>query len=308
MISAYPEYYKDFACIASACRHSCCIGWEIDIDPVSAERYRKTEGALGEKMCRCIDFASEQPHFILGEDERCPFLDGNNLCEIILTLGEDAISEICTDHPRFRTYLSERTETGLGLCCEEAARLILTWDKPLEILEEGEGAYTADEDWLMDLREEIFEIMGDGKRPVHERMEAVLNLCEARKNDGSVKEWAEFYMDLERLDGGWTELLRQLAEAEATLPALEKIMDTRPREFANLFNYFIYRHLFSALDDGDISSKLSFAYLSCRIIAALLLTHGGKGELETLVEYARMYSSEIEYSDENLGLIFDALQ
>ena len=177
MISAYPEYYKDFSCIASACRHSCCIGWEIDIDPVSAERYRKTEGALGEKMCRCIDFEAEQPHFILGEDERCPFLDGNNLCEIILTLGEDAISEICTGHPRFRTYLSERTETGLGLCCEEAARLILSQERPFAIVEEGEGEYTMDEDYLMDLRGEILDIMAEAGRPICRRMEAVLGFC-----------------------------------------------------------------------------------------------------------------------------------
>ena len=27
-----PDYYKEFSCIADHCRHSCCIGWEIDID------------------------------------------------------------------------------------------------------------------------------------------------------------------------------------------------------------------------------------------------------------------------------------
>ena len=84
-------------------------------------------------------------------------------------------------------------------------------------------------------------------------------------------------------------------------------MHSRSREFTNLFNYFIYRHFFSALDDGDIVSKVAFTVLSCRIIAALCLTHGSRGDLETIVEYARMFSSEIEYSDENLELIFDEL-
>ena len=32
-----PGYYKRFACIASKCRHSCCVGWEIDIDPETAD-------------------------------------------------------------------------------------------------------------------------------------------------------------------------------------------------------------------------------------------------------------------------------
>ena len=28
----YPDYYPEFRCSASACKHNCCIGWEIDID------------------------------------------------------------------------------------------------------------------------------------------------------------------------------------------------------------------------------------------------------------------------------------
>ena len=34
-----PKYYEDFSCIADKCRHSCCIGWEIDIDPETLAKY-----------------------------------------------------------------------------------------------------------------------------------------------------------------------------------------------------------------------------------------------------------------------------
>ena len=27
-----PAYYPRFACLADRCRHSCCIGWEIEVD------------------------------------------------------------------------------------------------------------------------------------------------------------------------------------------------------------------------------------------------------------------------------------
>ena len=64
MIYAYPEYYKDFACIAGDCRHSCCIGWEIDIDEATAEKYRCCGGVLGERMQRGIDWQTDPPHFI----------------------------------------------------------------------------------------------------------------------------------------------------------------------------------------------------------------------------------------------------
>ena len=306
MITAYPEYYKEFSCIASRCRHNCCIGWEIDIDPETAEKYRDVGGELGERMKNCIEWCDE-PHFILSEEERCPFLNERNLCDIILGLGEDAICDICTDHPRFRTYLSERTEIGLGLCCEEAARLIIGREYPMHIIEEGEGEYTLDEDALMDLREEIFDIMNDSERPICRRMESVLQLCGAEKPERSIREWAKFYMGLERLDEEWTACLQRLVSDEYDETDIGPLMHSRSRWFTNLFNYFIYRHLFAALDDGDIGSKAAFACLSCRIIAALLLTHGAAGDIETVAEYARMYSSEIEYFDENLDLIFDEL-
>lgn len=32
-----PDYYDRFRCIAGACKDSCCIGWEIDIDEKKQE-------------------------------------------------------------------------------------------------------------------------------------------------------------------------------------------------------------------------------------------------------------------------------
>ena len=132
-----PDYYIDFHCVASACRHSCCVGWEIDVDPETLERYQAISGALGEKLRRCI-VQNPTPHFVLTEQERCPFLTNQNLCEIILSAGEDALCQICADHPRFRNYWSDRVEIGLGLACEEAARLILTAPHPLHLIPLGE--------------------------------------------------------------------------------------------------------------------------------------------------------------------------
>ena len=126
MIYAFPEYYADFACIAGDCRHSCCIGWEIDIDDSTAEKYRSCSGELGKRMKNCIDWETQPPHFVLCDGERCPFLNENNLCDIILEKGEEALSQICSDHPRFRSEFSHCTEIGLGLSCEAAAKLILT--------------------------------------------------------------------------------------------------------------------------------------------------------------------------------------
>ena len=32
MLYVRPDFYDDFHCLAAACRHSCCVGWEIDVD------------------------------------------------------------------------------------------------------------------------------------------------------------------------------------------------------------------------------------------------------------------------------------
>ena len=125
-----PDYYSGFRCVAGACRHSCCEGWEIDVDPETLKRYQTMDGPLGAKLKRCV-VPGPEPHFILSAQERCPFLTNQNLCEIILQAGEDALCQICADHPRFRNYWSDRIEIGLGMACEEAARLILTSSHPL---------------------------------------------------------------------------------------------------------------------------------------------------------------------------------
>ncbi len=162
-----PEYYPAFHCIASRCRNTCCAGWEIDIDEESLARYECLPGAFGERVRHSIGLEGT-PHYILTEEERCPLLNRDNLCELILREGEGALCQICRDHPRFRNYFSGRVEMGLGLVCEEAARVILSWPRPLRLIRlEGDDAeiLTEDERYLLALREEwIASIPDEGPR------------------------------------------------------------------------------------------------------------------------------------------------
>ena len=45
MTEVFPQYYPRFRCRAAACRHTCCRGWEIDIDEETREIYRAVGGA-----------------------------------------------------------------------------------------------------------------------------------------------------------------------------------------------------------------------------------------------------------------------
>ena len=293
-----PSYYADFRCIAGDCRHSCCIGWEIDVDADTMQLYRKHPDIL----CR-IDTSSEPAHFRLTEDERCPFLNGCGLCEIILRHGEDHLCQICDDHPRFRNFFGNRTETGLGLCCEAAARLILEYPGKVTLNlaedEDGEGEDTDDERQFFADRDRMFGILQNREHSVEERAAEMLNFCGAVLPDKSMTEWADYFMGLECLDPSRDEILSRIPD-EPDFPdaafsaALEQLLV-----------YFVYRHLAPAAEAGMFAARAAFAVLSYRMIRAMaaVLAENGTVTLEHLAEAARLYSSEVEYSEENMDEI-----
>ena len=287
-----PDFYDDFRCIASACRHSCCAGWEIDIDEDTADYYAELPGDIGDALRAHISVEPE-PHFVMTDDGRCPFLRGDGLCRLILTLGEDALCDICAEHPRFYNFTGGREESGLGLCCEEVVRLLYSSDAPLGFIVEDDGEPDEDspqenENYI--LREKIFRELADRTRPLHRRMAAACALGGTEMPPLDLPSWAEFYSGLERMHESWGTALDSLRGINAfTVPSL-------PR-YERLAAYFVYRHF-------DSSETLRFAMLSTVIVAALDSVSPPEWHEENL----RMYSEEIEYSDENIKIICEALK
>ena len=288
MLRVEPDFYKHFSCIADNCRHSCCLGWEIDIDEESLRRFMAVEGEFGEFMRRNIEL-EPAPHFVLSEDERCPFLQENGLCRMILTLGEEAICDICREHPRFYNELPGRIEVGLGLCCEEVCRLINegTGHLGFDVSGVDEGA----EDALLALRDEIYTILREDGISLTARMEKALGLFDVPPLPFDAEELKTLYLGLERLDEDWTKKLNSLRPAvlEPTLSQMR---------YVRLLEYFIYRHFATAPNEYEAMLRLQFAFLSVRLICALdMLTDDN--------DACRLYSGEIEYSDENVDIILD---
>ena len=159
MKTVAPDYYPLFKCSAGSCRHTCCQGWEIDIDSESLSRFEKVPDIAAK-----IEYG-DTAHFRLMPGDRCPFLQEDGLCSMIIRYGEDMLCGICTDHPRFRNYFSDRVELGLGLVCEEAAKLILSRDKAMELITLQDDGVSEplpdDEMYLIELREELMEQIQD---------------------------------------------------------------------------------------------------------------------------------------------------
>ena len=45
-----PRYYNRFKCRADKCAHTCCAGWEIDVDGVTLSKYNSVGGEMGERI------------------------------------------------------------------------------------------------------------------------------------------------------------------------------------------------------------------------------------------------------------------
>ena len=100
---------------------------------------------------------------------------------------------------------------------------------------------------------------------------------------------------LERLSSDWDTVLSRLdAAPKGEQSGLAHL--SLPLE--QLLVGFLYRHLSGAEDPGGLRGRVAFSVLSFRVLYALAAA--GEGSVEELCELARLYSGEIEYSDENL--------
>lgn len=313
MTTVVPDYYKKFRCIADRCRHSCCIGWEIDIDADSLEYYRTVGGNLGKRLAEnIITEADGTSHFKLCADQRCPFLNDKNLCDICTELGQEGFCQICDDHPRFRNFYSDRTETGLGLSCEAAAKLILSQKEPSVLItaENDGGEFLWEEECdFLDFRDDIFDILQDRTKTVENRIEDMLTFCNISMPQKSASQWADIFLCLERLDGSWDIMLNKMKNADYNRLAVPQSEETETA-FEQLAVYFAYRHLADSLDDDRLAERIKFVVLSCRIIywlCALQYNINRDITLDDMAEICRIYSSEVEYSDDNMEKLFAIL-
>ncbi len=337
----YPPYFARFRCTASACAHNCCLaGWEIDIDDDTLARYMQLGGACGERLRASIalppDGSEECAHFILDGQGRCPFLNSRNLCDLYAQLGAQSLCQVCAEHPRYYDCFSGGTETGVGLCCEAAAALILQQtEEPVWTSEADDGFEPPDytdaersaEAELFRMREQLFQTLRDDA-PQDARMDALYRAAadmqdavspfppDKRTTPGwtdmfwredTLRRLLAFFLTLEINQPDWRDLLRR---AQAMLPALLRhrrdflaFYRDRLYEYDRLAEYFLYRHFMGARWDGAVCGRVRFALISTGVIQLLGIQAwltGGRLAPEQQIELCRRYSEEIEYDPDNV--------
>ncbi len=320
-----PDFYDKFKCIADKCTDNCCIGWEIDVDENTLEKYRKLQSPLGDEIRSEIVKAEDGVYsFRLTEKERCPFLNENNLCDIIIKCGENYLCEICREHPRFYEWFPGVTECGLGLCCEEVCRILLENEEPLSLIEESDGEDiiletkedAAESDFYIFLyafREQLFEILSSKDITFEEKLVNILTKTEAFCGEKikirNYKNSLELYKKTEPIDDNWTVFINALSDKLESVSGVEAEFVEKTNGdmlYSKILAYVIYRHFMRAVFDKSIKERICFAVEGVRFIYLCdMKTYFEKGELtlKERIENLKNWSKQIEYSEENTELL-----
>lgn len=309
----YPDYYKQFSCIAADCPDSCCKDWSVDVDDTAAAYYRQLPGALGDRL-RAVLQDTEDGTIMVIEDGRCPMWRHDGLCRIQAEMGHDALCQVCRDFPRLRHDYGNFIELGLELSCPEAARLILGTSDVHWVKEVAPGGENADYEpdvmyTLLRTRAEFLDFLNTTSLPMPQILAILLLYAHdvqseldggemacldpenaladgiALARDGNISALQAFFLTLEILTPMWKNRLLSPA------PALQ--WNSCPKA---LLHYFICRYWLQAVSDYDVLCRAKFAITACLLIASL----GGDS-----IQTAQLFSKEIENDPDNVEAILD---
>ena len=339
-----PGYYKDFKCIGGSCEESCCIGWEIDIDPDTLKKYKSGAcGRLSERLEPAIVIQEGVAQFALGADKRCPMLNREGLCDIITECGEDMLCDICREHPRFYNVYSDFAEVGVGIACPEAARLVLSSPISDTVLCAEELTDGCDPDYpkeqlrlLLSLRDMLFDVCR-----ADVSVKALSELIHKHAAAGAVCSDSLLLGDL---DTDCAEALRfAVSDAEYTVPALcelisksvsalleiealdddwhciiRDVQDTLLTDFSCFLSYLdgeggdYMRRLFCyfiyrylLVAACDLRPFGRIMLSLCLALGILAIAYCGGGDRGAVVRAATKLSRNVEYSTDNVDMLID---
>jgi lysine-N-methylase len=233
-----------FKCINSSCTDSCCAGWDINIDEDTYNKYINSTGELNTLLKeKFIKNKDEHDFFnygfmVLKDENRCPFLNSNMLCDIHGGVGEENLCITCKSYPRVFNIVDDVYEkSGLPSCIEICTRAFLNKDK-MEFIESNEEieekeieirriidseAFEGTEsllEYFWDIRVISINIMQSRSFSIEERLNILKNVYEQIENLHSSHEFDNI-----------EELLEDLSDEAVDLKALKGLSFKENNEF-----------------------------------------------------------------------------
>ncbi|MBR2498769.1 MAG: flagellin lysine-N-methylase [Clostridia bacterium] len=296
------NYYPKFKCLAEKCKHTCCAGWEMNIDKRTLDAYKSDTSKFSASLKKGVNF--KKSCFKSNKVGRCAFLNSDGLCEIIINLGENSLCQVCRDHPRFRSFFLDRVEMGLGFCCEQATKIILSFDDKIEPMLMGDNGEHIELDFnqknVIEFRQKALEILQDRKISINNRIESLLKLSNANVLEKDYNKILKKFLTFERLDKNWTKRLKGIRKKPFNI-SIDESLSLYCEQF--LVNE-LYRHLSDAEDTLWVRARAIASVFSWWIIKTIIENEKESDCFSTIVDVVRAYSAEVEYSQKNLDKLF----
>ena len=109
------------------------------------------------------------------------------------------------------------------------------------------------------------------------------------------------------MDKSWAEILNEVG----AITFSQRFDKHFSIPFEQLLVYFLFRHLADSESREDLFARIAFSVLSVKIINCLFEAKRNSSndcDFQLLCDISRMYSSEIEYCEENTAYILNILR
>jgi len=182
------NYYDTFKCIADQCSLTCCQEWRIAVDDTTKKKWvgkqiQDDEIQKEVVLCNCLKDDEGSSIIKLNKEKKCPFLNQEKLCKLVIGLGEEFLSHTCATFPRQKKEFEGRTEHSLSSCCPVVVDLMREMEPQLS--EAKPVLANLEEVLAYEVRELMLTLMKDETYTLPERMlmifYSVLELLETKK-------------------------------------------------------------------------------------------------------------------------------
>lgn len=133
------DFFDSFVCSGSACKNTCCSGWDIALDKETYDFYQASHGAFSKYVKKNIGQTDGNYYIKMTEERVCPFLNEEGLCKIYQEYGPEHMGNTCRLFPRACLNIEGRTTFSmLNHSCEEVLKRIFLHEGPVYLIEDGE--------------------------------------------------------------------------------------------------------------------------------------------------------------------------
>ena len=299
MKTTKPDFFDDFCCLAQNCKHNCCKeGWQIDIDAKTLQKYEQSQNKIFADVSQKIVQDGNGGHCIkLDKDKKCPYLLDDGLCGIAVHCGNKFLSDVCRDYPRFYNFLPDKTEVGLGLGCEEVARIVLSHKEKITFVSDSKAKSkfgTEDKNF-----QQICETFQNRNFSFFERVKQValsqkidLDKIFAVTKNFEKFEWLNF----------------DFSKYDYSNFCIKELQCLQNFQAENLSVNFLYRYFSNKKYRFLPQTKVAFAIFGTMFVDEFLSQNHMDSTQENQIFVTTNFSKEFEYSFENMTKALDFLQ